>query len=137
MVQPHAKLCAMTSMRASRPNLLIVDDHAGMRDIIHQMLRGIVGEVRECGSGEEAVLLCDYFAPDCVTVDLRMAGMSGFATVAQIRAAHPQAFIVVVTQLDAEVLRDKAREAGADAYVCKDDLSPLRHLACGWRANLN
>lgn len=106
--------------------LLIVDDHAGMRTLVRDLLRDTVTQVRECGSGEEAIGLCETFVPDCVTMDLRMGAMHGLAAVQHIRQAHPDINIAILTQFDHDTLRARARRAGADSYFMKDDLAALK-----------
>jgi two-component system, chemotaxis family, chemotaxis protein CheY len=116
-------------LRWGKVKLLIVDDHAGMRELIRHVAQGVATEVHECASGEAAVELCRSYAPDCVTMDLRMGQMHGLTAVRLIRETHPQANIAVVTQYDHAPLRTRAQQAGADAYICKDDLNALRtHL---------
>jgi len=106
--------------------LLIVDDHAGMRSLIRDLLQHAVTQIRECGSGEEAVGLCESYEPDCVTVDLRLGAMHGLAAVQQIRGKHPDINIAILTQFDHDTLRARARRAGADSYFIKDDLAALK-----------
>jgi CheY-like chemotaxis protein len=106
--------------------LLIVDDHAGIRSLIRDLLQHAVSQIRECASGEEAVGLCESFAPDCITMDLRMGAMHGLAAVQHIRQAHPDINIAVLTQFDHDTLRARARRAGADSYFIKDDLAALK-----------
>lgn len=107
-------------------NLLIVDDHAGMRAMIRDLVGAMATQIRECASGEEAVSLCRSFSPDCVTMDLRMGAMHGLAAVQYIRQLHPTASIVVVTQFDHEKLRERAQRVGADGFISKDNLTMLK-----------
>jgi CheY-like chemotaxis protein len=107
-------------------NVLIVDDHAGMRALIRDMLAPFALGVRECATGEEALALCSQQAPDCVTMDLRMPGMDGLTCVQQLRAQFPSTNIAVVTQFDHDTLRARAQWAGADTYITKDNLDSLR-----------
>jgi DNA-binding NarL/FixJ family response regulator len=110
-------------------NLLIVDDHAGMRELIRHLAREIATQIRECASGEEAVELCKSYAPDCVTMDLRMGAMDGLTATQLIREAHPFARIAIVSQFEHEQLRARALQAGANSYIRKDDLEALkRHV---------
>jgi two-component system invasion response regulator UvrY len=106
--------------------LLIVDDHAGVRALIRDIVGTMATQVRECASGEEALTLCQAYSPDCVTMDLRMSAMHGLAAVQQIRQLHPAANIVVVTQFDHDIMRERAQRAGADGFVTKDNLTMLR-----------
>ena len=50
------------------------------------------------------------------------------AATAQIKAAFPQARIIMVTEFTNDGLREAARKAGARDYVLKEDLSPLGPL---------
>jgi two-component system chemotaxis response regulator CheY len=110
--------------------VLIVDDHAGMRALIREMIGSIASEVRECQSGEEAVQVCGNFRPDVVTMDLQMGDMDGMTALRLLRAFHPQAHLIVVTQFDGHALRQRVRSAGANFFVLKDELMSLaEHLS--------
>lgn len=113
-------------------HILIIDDHAGVRTLIREVLadnfssapgRGIT--FGECASGEAALGVVGDARPDLVTVDLRMPGMNGLECVRLLRERLPLACIVVVTQFGNESLRTRARQAGADSVVFKDDLERL------------
>jgi DNA-binding NarL/FixJ family response regulator len=49
----------------------------------------------------------------------------------QIRASHPEAKIIIVTNFDDPLLRMEARQAGATAYVIKEQMSELTRLLQG------
>jgi signal transduction histidine kinase len=106
--------------------LMIVDDHAGVRQTIRSQVATQNDAVCECASGDEAVKMAGEFNPDAVTMDVRMPGMTGFEATRAIRANVPAARVVFVTSYDEPALRQAAREAGAFDYVLKDDLSTLR-----------
>jgi DNA-binding NarL/FixJ family response regulator len=112
-------------------HILIIDDHAGVRTLIRELLAetfevpGRRVTFSECPSGERALEAIQTQRPDLVTVDLRMQGMNGLECVRHLRATLPLACIVVVTQFGNEALRDRARFAGADSVVLKDDLNQL------------
>jgi len=109
--------------------LLIVEDHAGMRTLIRELVRGVATEIRECSSGEDAVELCATYHPDVVTMDLRLGMMSGLTAAKQILDRRPNVSIIVVTQFDHPRLRGLAIETGVKAFICKDDLPALQaHL---------
>ena len=108
--------------------LMIVDDHAGVRNLIRQLVSDPADLVCECSSGDEAVRRSDAFQPDCVTIDIRMPGIGGIETVRAIRRARPQARIFVVTTYDQIDLRHAADNAGATGYVVKENLGELRAL---------
>lgn len=82
--------------------------------------------VRECATGEDAVHWARAFAPDVVTMDVRLPGINGFAAAHAIRAIQPHTTIVMVSAYDQAELRSAAEIAGAAGYVRKDNLSELR-----------
>jgi DNA-binding NarL/FixJ family response regulator len=109
--------------------LLIVDDHAGMRTLIRELVRGMATEICECASGEHAVELSASYAPDVITMDLRLGTMSGLTAAKEILHRQPAVSILVVTQFDHPRLRSLASETGIKAFICKDDLPALQaHL---------
>ena len=105
--------------------LMIVDDHAGIRNMIRQVIAGPGDTVIECGTAEEALHAVGVFQPDCVTMDIRMPGRSAFNVIRTIREDYPAVRVVVVTSYDQRDFRQAANEAGAAGYVVKDNLSEL------------
>ena len=109
-------------------NLMIVDDHAGVRRMIRDLLVAPGDVLQECASADEAVRVAGEFQPDCVTMDLRMPGQCAFAATRAIRATHHAARIIIVSSYDAPGLRQSAHAAGAAAYVNKDNLAELPRM---------
>src|ERR1700677_1744069 len=102
--------------------LMIIDDHAGVRKLIGQMIAMPGDILRECASGDEAVRLAPEFMPDCVTLDIHMPGLCPFKTARTIRNAHPRVRIIIVSSYDKSDLHRIAAEAGTDGWVAKEDL---------------
>lgn len=105
--------------------LLIVDDNAGIRALIRELLEHRFGELRECSSSEEALDACRTFRPDFITLDLRMQGMHGLACAQALRTMLPGVRIAVVSQFDHATIRAKAHSVGVDVFVVKDRLEKL------------
>jgi DNA-binding NarL/FixJ family response regulator len=101
---------------------LVVDDHELFRGGLKLLLQDLVGvtEIHEVGNFEGAYsAIADGFAPDLVTFDLSMPGLSGLEGPGAIIDSLPAARIVVVT---ASERRDDilgALGAGAHGYVPK------------------
>jgi DNA-binding NarL/FixJ family response regulator len=89
--------------------------------------------VLECVSADDAVKSVGVFRPDCITMDVRMPGMCAFKAIRQIRESHPKVRVLVVSSHDESGLRRAATEAGANAYICKENLSELFLLAAPQR----
>lgn len=108
--------------------VMIVDDSSEMRSLIRTLLADVADTFAECADGEEAVATYATENPDYAVMDVAMASMDGLTATRLIRASSPGAQIIVVTQHDHPRLRVLAREAGAAAFLMKDDLVQLRSL---------
>ena len=108
--------------------LLIADDNPALRALVRQFCTEVATEVRDCANGVEAVALFEEFQPDWTLMDLMMPEMDGLTATAKIKAASPDARVVIVTQLRSPEYREAALQAGACALVCKDDLQSLPKL---------
>ena len=60
-----------------------------------------------------------------------MKQMDGLAAARQIKSAFPDAKIVIVTYYDDDELKEASSEAGACAYVLKENLFELRSVLMG------
>jgi CheY-like chemotaxis protein len=85
-------------------------------------------EVHECADGSEALDAYRLHQPDFVLMDVQMTTMDDITATAQLKAADSNAKIVMVTNYDQPDLREAALQAGAYAFVGKDDLLKLVHL---------
>ena len=110
---------------------MLVDDSAKVREMTKSLLGGLQAEFVECADGREALAAYRDHRPDWVLMDLLMPEVDGLTATRQITGAFPQARVVVVTQFEGEHLRAAAREAGACAYVLKENLLQARQLIKG------
>ena len=108
--------------------ILLVENSEPMRRMIKTFVADLVQEVIERSDGSEALAAYREHQPDLVVMDLKMTTMDGFAATRQIRECYPDARIVIVSQWDDAALRAQARSAGAEDYVGKSDLQPLRRI---------
>ena len=109
-------------MTTTRHRILLVDDHAVVREGIRSLLEAeadlqVVGEV---GSAEEALAFVAAGPADLVTLDLRMPGLAADAAVRELLRRRPALRILILTSffVDAEVRAVLA--AGAAGYLLKD-----------------
>src|SRR5690349_22825520 len=88
--------------------------------------------VGEAGDGEAAVALATELTPDLVVMDVKMPKLDGISAAEQI-AADRIAPVVMLTAFSQRELVDRARQAGAMAYVVKPfgkaDLIPAIEIA--------
>ena len=111
--------------------ILVVDDNSMMRKMIRSLLEDLGLRILECGDGAEACSLYETYRPDWVLMDLAMRPMDGLSATRVIVGRFPEARIVIVTQHDDAATRARAFQAGACAFIAKDDLRPLRPLIVG------
>ena len=76
----------------------------------------------------EALAAYAMHRPDLVLMDVEMKTMNGFDATREIKRDFPDARVVIVSQWDSPALREAAKEAGAEAYVNKKSLIPLRQI---------
>lgn len=111
---------------------MIVDDHPEMRRLLRGLLSDPSRDLAECADGVEAVALFARFRPDWTIMDIAMERMDGLEATRRIKLQSPQARVIIVTQHDSAKIRRAALEAGASAFVSKDNLSEIAvHLNTG------
>jgi two-component system, response regulator PdtaR len=90
--------------------------------------------VAETGRGDEVLQLVREHKPDLAILDIKMPGEDGLTAAAAITAERLAA-VLVLTAFSQRELVDRAREAGALAYLVKpfqrNDLVPAMELALG------
>ncbi len=105
---------------------MIVDDHRSVREVVRSFAQTAGAECVECEDGYAALREWPGLRPDLVLMDISMQGLDGIETTTQLKAAYPEARVVMLTQYDDPDLRRAARNAGAEAYLLKDDLSVVK-----------
>ncbi|KUG60977.1 response regulator [Kocuria sp. CPCC 205292] len=119
-------------MRPAR-RVVVAEDETLIRLDIVEMLRDAGYEVvAEAENGQRAVELAREHRPDLVLMDVKMPVLDGITAAEQI-ASDRIAPVVLLTAFSQRELVERAREAGAMAYVVKpftvDDLVPAIEIA--------
>src|SRR5688572_1287837 len=109
-------------------NLLLVEDEPRLAGRIAAHLRRQGFMVEVTADGTKALELARSFAYDCVLLDLSLRGaIDGLEVCRELRRAHVQTSIVMITARDALSSRIEGLDAGADDYLVKpfalDELS--------------
>ncbi len=87
-------------------------------------------DVELAEDGQEAIQKAQQFLPDLVLLDLMLPYVDGFGVLQAIKA-NPKTKgikVVVSTNLDSRLQRDKALDLGADKYLVKADDGPEKIL---------
>jgi CheY-like chemotaxis protein len=101
--------------------VLVVDDSATMRGIVRKILSAskFPLEIAEADEGVEALKELKKGSFDIVFLDYNMPGRNGFETLSELRREHPHVVAVMISSTDNEDFADRARQAGAAAFLKK------------------
>jgi len=107
---------------SSAIRILLVDDHAMVRQGLRSILDGYVGieVVGEAGNGYEALAHTGALAPDVVIMDVNMPELNGIEATWRIKKDHPQVRVIGLSVNNAEHVRLSLLQAGAEAFLNKD-----------------
>lgn len=103
--------------------VLLVDDHALVRETLANWLRGsqdmkVMGEV---GSADEAIAAAVRDQPDIVVMDIDMPGLLAFDAVRTIRSRCPKTRVLVLSAFFHDRFIEDAIRAEASGYVTKGE----------------
>ena len=100
--------------------ILVVDDHAVVREGIRRLLATISGaEIHEAANAQDAMNLSRTVSPDVVVLDINLDGSSGLELLRRLKAENVAARIVMFTMHSEPSYAMRALKAGAAGYVSK------------------
>lgn len=128
MAEKEAPVEPRTGYRA-----LVAEDETLIRlDIVETLEDAGYEVVGQAADGQQAIQLADELEPDLIVMDVKMPGMDGITAAEQI-LENRRCAIVMLTAFSQGELVDRARDAGAMAYVVKPftpaDLIPAVEIA--------
>ncbi len=101
--------------------ILLTDDEAHIRKFIGLILRKFDNpRILEAGDGAQAVALYQQHQPDMVLLDVNMPNLDGVQALGLIRAADPDAVVVMLTSLANRHTVEECLRLGAVDYIRKD-----------------
>jgi response regulator NasT len=123
-----------------RRRVVVAEDEAIIRlDVVEILREAGFDVVGEAGDGEAAVQLAEELRPDLVVLDVKMPGLDGITAAERIGRAGV-APVVLLTAFSQQELVERARDAGAMAYVVKPfsaaDLLPAVEIALSRHAEI-
>ncbi|HEY7469702.1 MAG TPA: response regulator [Acidimicrobiia bacterium] len=117
-----------------RPRILVVDDSAGVRQLLSATLNGAGFDVEVAAGAREAMLAMGDGGFEALVIDYSMPRSNGVELVRTMRASDVKVPIVMVSGVATQEEKQAAWEVGVDAYLDKFDLrqgvltSTLRRL---------
>lgn len=104
---------------------LIADDHPvvrrGLREILMEAFPG--AEIGQAGSAAEAIQQARLHHWDVVVLDITMPGGSGLDALKNLRAAHPNVPVLILSMHPEDQYAVRALKAGAAGYLTKETAS--------------
>ena len=110
--------------------ILVVEDQADNRRILHDLLSSVGYEILEAVTGDEGVTLAATQRPDLILMDVQLPGIDGYEATRRIKADPALRHIPIIAVTSYALSGDdvKAFEAGCDAYFAKP-YDPIALLA--------
>ncbi len=118
--------------------ILVAEDEAIIRlDLVEMLTEAGYTVVAEAANGVEAIALAKEHRPDLAILDVKMPELDGISAAEQIIEIAP---VLMLTAFSQRELVERARDAGAMAYVVKpfsiSDLVPAIEIAISRHAQM-
>ncbi|MGZ8384199.1 MAG: response regulator [Nitrospira sp.] len=111
--------------------VLIVDDHARVRQAIRSILEGYadIHVVGEASNGHEAINLVKQFCPRIVLMDINMPQMNGIEATTYITRRYPDTIIIGLSVDSTTENQETMKQAGAVQLIPKEQAADLLYNA--------
>lgn len=122
-------------MREATVRVLVVDDDAGVRAALREVLdhHADLEWIGDADDAASAVAACESLGPDVVLMDVRIPG-GGIAATADIAVRCPSVSVVALTSYSDRLHREQMAAAGAARYVTKG--APTTELLAAIRGSV-
>jgi CheY-like chemotaxis protein len=111
-----------------RACVLIVDDHAVIRRMLHALFEADDIEICEAENGAEGVQKAQELNPGLVILDLSMPVMNGLDAARALQLTMPRVPLLMFTNNTGAAMEEEARSAGIFAVIAKSDANALQQL---------
>ena len=115
-------------MKCEDLKFLIVDDNPSMRQTIGRIISREGDEIIECDDGKDAASMYRQHRPDWVMMDINMKEVGGIDATEQILRTDANARVVIVTDYGDKFFKKAAKDAGAAAFVSKENIFELKDI---------
>lgn len=122
------------------PRIIVAEDEAIIRmDLIEMLREAGYNVIGEAANGREAISLARHLKPDLAILDVKMPEIDGISA-AELIVSEKLAAVLMLTAFSQRELVERARDAGAMAYLVKpfsiSDLTPAIEMALGRYAQI-
>lgn len=126
------------TVEAARKKILVVDDHAVLREGLVAQINREPGLVvcGEADSARAAIAAVEKLNPDLALVDITLPGRNGLELIRDLRTLRPGLPVLVLSMHDAAVFAERVLRAGGRGYVSKQQsggqlIKAIRHVLSG------
>ena len=105
--------------------VLIVEDHAAIRNILAAKFKASGFDVRQACDGQEGVSCAEGLRPDLIVLDLAMPVMNGFEAARELRHSMSRVPLLLFTNTPGPIVQQAARSVGIDSVFSKSDSCEL------------
>jgi DNA-binding NarL/FixJ family response regulator len=114
-------------MQPRKCRIMLVDDHAPIREAVRSMLSSYedVQIIGEAADGRQAVTMAEACQPDVILMDINMPRMNGIEAANLIKKSCDATVIIGLCAVQDGYTMEAFMRAGATAVVSKDRLSDL------------
>ncbi|SDC37168.1 DNA-binding response regulator, OmpR family, contains REC and winged-helix (wHTH) domain [Terribacillus halophilus] len=107
------------------PKILIVDDDAHIRELIHLILSKEGFSMAEAEDGEAALAILETDKIDMIILDIMMPNMDGWAFCQEVRTYYSDTMPIIMLTAKGETMQKvKGFDLGADDYMVKPFAAP-------------
>ena len=122
------------------PRIIVAEDEAIIRmDLIEMLREAGYNVIGEAANGREAISLARHLKPDLAILDVKMPEIDGISA-AELIVSEKLAAVLMLTAFSQRELVERARDAGAMAYLVKpfsiSDLTPAIEMTLGRYAQI-
>jgi CheY-like chemotaxis protein len=119
---PSKKTATLLVHPSSRLRVLLVDDHAMIRQGLKSVLDGYddLEVVGEAGDGREALELAERLRPTVVVMDINMPNMNGIEATRVMKRRHPDIRIIGLSVSSGGENQEAMKAAGATVLLTKE-----------------
>ena len=102
--------------------MLIVEDQDFMRQMLREYLQSAYPDaaIMEAADGARALELCRSRSPQLVVMDVGLPDANGIDLTARVKEMLPETAVIIVSQHAGHAYVERARAAGAFAYITND-----------------
>ena len=104
---------------ASRPRVLLVEDHPGVARALDRMLSFDCDVVGVIADGQAVADAVERLRPVVIVLDMHLQDVSGLEVCRQMRQKDPPVDVIVITAAADDATRDLALAAGASGFCHK------------------